>query len=40
LSEHAHERLLEAIAELRAEGVTDSEIRNAFSRSMNGSHNK
>jgi GntR family transcriptional regulator len=40
LSEHAHERLLEAIAELRAEGVTDSEIRNAFNRSMNGGHNK
>jgi GntR family transcriptional regulator len=40
LSERAHERLQEAIAELRAEGVTDSEIRNAFSRSMNGSHNK
>lgn len=40
LSERAHERLQETIAELRAEGVTDSEIRNAFNRSMNGSHNK
>jgi len=40
LSEHAHERLQETIAELRAESVTDSEIRNAFNRSMNGSHNK
>jgi GntR family transcriptional regulator len=39
LSELAHERLQEAIAELRAEGVTDSEIRNAFTRSMNGSRN-
>jgi GntR family transcriptional regulator len=39
LSEHAHERLQEAIAELRAEGVTDSEIRNAFNRSMNGRGN-
>ncbi len=40
LSERAHERLQEAIEELRAEGVTDSEIRNAFNRSMNGSPNK
>ena len=39
LSEHAHERLQEIVAELRAEGVTDSEIRNAFNRSMNGSRN-
>ena len=40
LSERAHERLQETIAELRAEGVTDSEIRNAFNRSMNGSPDK
>jgi GntR family transcriptional regulator len=40
LSECAHEKLQETIAELRAEGVTDSEIRNAFNRSMNGSPNK
>ena len=40
LGERAHERLQETIAELRAEGVTDSEIRNAFNRSMNGSPNK
>jgi GntR family transcriptional regulator len=40
LSERAHERLQETIADLRAEGVTDSEIRNAFNRSMNGSHHK
>jgi GntR family transcriptional regulator len=40
LSEQAHEKLQEVIAELRAEGVTDSEIRNAFNRSMNGSHSK
>jgi GntR family transcriptional regulator len=39
LSERAHERLQEAIAELRAQGGTDSEIRNAFNRSMNGSRN-
>jgi len=39
LSEHAHERLQETIAELRAEGVTDAEIRNAFNRSMNGNRN-
>jgi GntR family transcriptional regulator len=39
LSERAHERLQEAIEELRAEGVTDSEIRNAFNRSMNGNRN-
>ena len=38
LSERAHERLQETIVELRAQGVTDSEIRNAFNRSMNGSH--
>jgi hypothetical protein len=31
--------LQEAIAELRAQGVTDSEIRNAFNRSMNGGRN-
>jgi hypothetical protein len=40
LSEHAYEKLQEITAELRAEGVTDSEIRNAFNRSMNGSQNK
>lgn len=40
LSERAHETLQEIIAEFRAEGVTDSEIRNAFNRSMNGSQNK
>jgi GntR family transcriptional regulator len=40
LSERAHERLQETIVALRAEGVTDSEIRNAFNRSMNGTHNK
>ena len=39
LSEQALEKLQETIAELRAEGVTDSEIRNAFNRSMNGSRN-
>lgn len=39
LSERAHERLMETIAELRAQGVTDSEIRNAFNRSMNGGRN-
>ena len=37
LSERTYEKLQETIAELRAEGVTDSEIRNAFNRSMNGS---
>jgi GntR family transcriptional regulator len=37
LSEQTHEKLEETIAELRAAGVTDSEIRNAFNRSMNGS---
>jgi GntR family transcriptional regulator len=37
MSEYAHERLQEAIAELRDTGVTDSEIRNAFNRSMNDS---
>jgi GntR family transcriptional regulator len=40
LSKRAHDRLQQAIGELRTEGVTDSEIRNAFSRSMNGSHDK
>jgi len=40
LSELAHERLQETVAELRAEGVTDSEIRNAFNRAMNGSGNR
>ena len=40
LGELAHDRLQETVAELRAEGVTDSEIRNAFIRSMNDSHNK
>ena len=40
LSEQAYEKLQETIAELRGEGVTDSEIRNAFNRSMNSSHNK
>jgi GntR family transcriptional regulator len=39
LSEQAHEKLQETIAELRAAGVTDSEIRNAFNRSMNGGRN-
>jgi GntR family transcriptional regulator len=39
LSAQAYERLEETIAELRAAGVTDSEIRNAFNRSMNGSGN-
>jgi len=36
VGEVAHERLQEAVAVLRAEGVTDSEIRNAFNRAMNG----
>jgi len=40
LSELAHERLQEVIAEVRAEGVTDSEIRNAFTRAMNSGGNK
>ena len=40
LSERAHERLQETIADLRAAGVTDSEIRTAFNRAMNGSHNR
>ena len=40
LNEQAHEKLQETIAELRAEGLTDSEIRTAFNRSMNGSPNK
>jgi GntR family transcriptional regulator len=39
LSEHAHERFQEVVADLRAEGVTDSEIRNAFNRAMSGSRN-
>jgi GntR family transcriptional regulator len=38
-SESALERLRDTIAELRAEGVTDSEIRNAFNRSLNGGRN-
>jgi len=37
VSEQAHEKLRETIDDLRAAGVTDSEIRNAFNRSMNGS---
>jgi GntR family transcriptional regulator len=37
MDETAHDRLQETIDELRAAGVTDSEIRNAFNRSMNGS---
>jgi GntR family transcriptional regulator len=36
LGELAVERLQDAVAELRAEGVTDAEIRNAFVRAMNG----
>lgn len=36
LSERALERLQEAVAALRSQGVTDAEIRNAFNRSMNG----
>jgi GntR family transcriptional regulator len=40
LSVRAHERLQEVIGELRAAGVTDAEIRNAFNRSMSGSHQK
>lgn len=40
MNERAHERLQDIIAVLRADGVTDSEIRNAFNRSMNGSHKK
>jgi GntR family transcriptional regulator len=39
LSEQAYETMDETIAELRAAGVTDSEIRNAFNRSMNGNRN-
>lgn len=39
MDELANERLQGTIAELRAEGVTDSEIRNAFNRSMNGTRN-
>jgi len=38
-SGQAQERLQETVDELRAAGVTDSEIRNAFNRSMNGSRN-
>ena len=37
LNEWVHEKFDETVAELRAAGVTDAEIRNAFSRSMNGS---
>lgn len=37
LSERAHESLQETVAALRAAGVTDSEIRLAFNRSMNAS---
>jgi GntR family transcriptional regulator len=37
LNEWVYERLKETTAELRAAGVTDAEIRNAFNRSMNGS---
>jgi GntR family transcriptional regulator len=40
LSKLAHERLQEVVAELRAEGVTDSEIRNEFTRAMNGDGHK
>jgi DNA-binding transcriptional regulator YhcF (GntR family) len=40
LSERAYERLQEAVEELRAAGVTDSEIRNAFNRSMNDSRDE
>lgn len=40
LGELAVERLQDAIAELRAEGVTDSEIRNAFIRAINGDRNE
>jgi GntR family transcriptional regulator len=40
LSERARKRLQKTITELRAEGVTDSEIRNAFNRSMNGNRNE
>jgi GntR family transcriptional regulator len=36
VAEVAHDRLQETVAGLRAEGVTDSEIRNAFNRAMNG----
>lgn len=35
LGELALERLQDAVAELRTEGVTDAEIRNAFVRAMN-----
>ena len=37
MSKRAHKQLQETIDDLRAAGVTDSEIRNAFNRSMNGS---
>lgn len=40
LSELAYERLQDGIDALRAEGVTDPEIRNAFTRAMNGGGNK
>jgi GntR family transcriptional regulator len=40
LGELALERLQDAVAELRAEGVTDSEIRNAFGRAINGDRNE
>lgn len=40
LSERAYERLQEAVEELRGAGVTDSEIRNAFNRSMNDSRDE
>jgi GntR family transcriptional regulator len=36
VNKQAYEKLDETIAELRAAGVTDSEIRNAFNRSLNG----
>ncbi len=35
-SERTYETLQESIAELRADGVTDAEIRSAFNRAMNG----
>jgi GntR family transcriptional regulator len=37
--ESALERFREAIAELRAEGVTDAEIRSAFNRALNDGRN-
>jgi GntR family transcriptional regulator len=39
LGELAVESLQETVAALRADGVTDSEIRNAFSRVMSGDRN-